>query len=163
MFEKLIPWKKKEEEGQLPVRYEEHPIARLRQEFDELMDRFREDWRSGLMSRWDESRWFGSRVEFDDKKDEYVLTAELPGFEPAEFDVKISGNILTLRAEHKEEGKVKKGNGSYRRYGSFMESFTLPQGVLSDQINARYHSGMLEVHLPKSEECQAKRIEVKSA
>ena len=49
------------------------------------------------------------------------------------------------------------------QYGRFHETFTLPQGVMSDQIDARYHNGVLELHLPKSEEAKAKRIAVKSA
>jgi len=46
-------------------------------------------------------------------------------------------------------------------YGTAL--FTLPKGVLPDQIDARYDSGVLELRLPKSEECRGKRIEVKSA
>ncbi len=102
-------------------------------------------------------------MAFDDRENEYVLRAEFPGFEPNDFDVQISGNVLTLRAEHKEEGKTKGGDGNYQRYGRFYESFTLPQGVLSDKVDAGYRNGVLEVHLPKNEECQAKRIEVKSS
>lgn len=159
MFGKLIPRKKKEGRD-LQVRYADHPIARLRQEFDDLWDRFWEDWQSGGLRTWDDPNWHGSRVALDDQEKEYVLRAELPGFEPEDFDVKVSGNVLTLRAEHKEEGK--KGNGSYQHFGSYYESFTLPQGVESDQIDARYHSGVLEVHMPKSEDVETKRIDVKS-
>jgi HSP20 family protein len=162
MIDKLIPWKKKEG-GDLKVRREDHPIGQLRRDFDELWNRFWDHWPTGGLSLWDDSRWFGSRVDLADSEKEYVLRAELPGFEPGEIDIKVSGNVLTLRAEHKEEGRSKKGNGSYHRYGSFCESLTLPRGVLSDQIDARYHSGVLEVHLPKSEERQAKRIKVKTA
>lgn len=161
MFSKIIPWKKRS--GEIKTPNEDHPIAQLRHDFDQLWDRFWNAWRQGELSLWDDSRWLGSRIDFDDSEREYVLRAEVPGFEPEDFDVKVSGNVLTLRAEHREKGKSKKGNGSYQRYGSFYESFTLPREVLSDKINARYHSGVLEVHLPKSEECQPKRIEVKSA
>ncbi len=161
MLNQLIPWKKKQNTN-LKTQQDDHPIARFRHDFDELIDRFWDDWRHGGLSLPDTSRWFGSHVEFDDHENEYVLRAELPGFEPEEFDVKLSGNVLTLRAEHKEEGKDKDGNGNYRRWGSFYESFTLPQGVITDKIDAQYKSGVLEVHLPKSEEYQAKRIEVKS-
>lgn len=83
----------------------------------------------------DESQHTSSRVDFDDTEKEYVLRAELPGFDPDELDVKISGNVLTLRAEHKEEGQ--EGDGSYRRHQSFYESFTLPNGVLTDKTDAR--------------------------
>lgn len=167
MFNKLIPWKKRS--GDVKVGYDDHSIGRFRDEIDHLWDHFWDDWRGGRgLSLWDNSslfnsRMFGSLVDWDDTEKEYVLRAEVPGFEPDDFDIKVSGNVLTLRAEHKEEKKAKKGQGSYHHYGSFYESVTLPNGVLSDQIDARYHSGVLEIHLPKSEECQGKRIEVTSA
>jgi HSP20 family protein len=119
------------------------------------------DWRNGGLDLWQDSRWFGSRVNFDESEKQYTLRVELPGYEPGDIDVKVSGDMLTLRAEHKEEGKEKNG-GSFQHYGSFYESFTLPKNVLANQVDARYHSGVLEVHLPKSEDCQAKRIEVKT-
>jgi HSP20 family protein len=160
MFGKLIPRRKPE--GKVKVwKEEENPVARLRHDFDELWNRFWDDWQHGLSMRR-EHGWLGSSMDFDDQEKEYVVRAELPGFEPDEFDLKVSGNMLTLRAEHKEDGKDENG-GSFQRYGSVSETFTLPSGVLSDKIDARYHSGVLEIHLPKSEEAQAKRITVNSA
>jgi HSP20 family protein len=159
MIGKLVPWRKKGNE----LKAHNHPsLSHLRSEFDQVWDRFWDDWSTGGLSKWEDgSRMLGAHVDLDDEEDEFVLRAELPGFEPNDFDVKVSGNVLTLKAEHKEEGKEK--NGSYRRYGSFYESFALPQGVQADNIGATYHSGVLEVHLPKSEQCQGKRIEVKSS
>jgi len=49
MFDKLIPWKKKER-GDWMVRNEDHPIARLHREFDDLWNRFWDDWKSGDLS-----------------------------------------------------------------------------------------------------------------
>ncbi|TWU17339.1 Spore protein SP21 [Novipirellula galeiformis] len=157
MFNKLTHWKQKS--GDLKARHEDHPLSRLRHDFDDLMHRFLED-DSDLTLNWGGSRMLGSRIEMDDNQDEYVLRAELPGFESGDFDVHISGNVLTMRAKHSEQKK--EGNGGYHRFESFHETFTLPQGVMTEQIDARYHSGVLEIHLPKSEECQAKRIDVKA-
>ena len=163
----LIPWKKKNNlnvrrEGELvPKSFIEdnefYPMARFRRDFDQLWNRFWDDW--GGLSEWRGSG--GWNFDLDDKENEYLLHADLPGFEPDEIDVSVSGNVMTVRAEHKEEDKSK--NGSSYRYGQFYETFTLPSGVLSDKIDARYHNGVLEVHLPKSEECKAKRITVRSA
>lgn len=149
MFGNLIP-RKSARGGDVGIRERDRlPAMQLRDEFDALWDRF-----------LDESRHLSTRVDFDDNENEFVLRAELPGYDPDELDVKVSGNVLTVRAEHKEEKK--EGEGSYRRHDSFYESFTLPQGVLTDKTDASYRSGVLEVHLPKSEECQAKRIAVKA-
>ncbi|HHM12341.1 MAG TPA: Hsp20/alpha crystallin family protein [Planctomycetaceae bacterium] len=163
----LTPWKKRQ--TSLPIQREEsrmdvwEPLARFREEFDALMEdffggRFGElsrfvGWEPGRPGQWD----FG----WEEKDDEYLLTAEIPGFEPEEIDVKLSGNVLTVRASHKEE-KSDKESATYR-YGEFYRTITLPSGVDTDKIDARYHSGVLEVHVPKSEEFQGRRIEVKQA
>lgn len=104
------------------------------------------------------ARPFGN---LDENENEYVPSAEMPGFEPEEIDVKISGNVLTVKADHKEESKSKNGRSS--RYSSFHQSFTLPTGVKSDQIDATYHSDVLELHLPKDESTPTKRIAVNAA
>ena len=160
MIDKLIPWKQRSDE--LKVRDDDRPISSLHSDFDQIWDRLLCDWNAGGMNKWsDDSRLPRANVGFDDEDNEYVLRAELPGFEPDDIDVKISGNVLTLKAERNEEGKA--NNGSYRRYGSFYESFALPHGVQVDNIDAKYHSGVLEVHLPKSEESKGKRITVQSS
>ena len=147
MLDKLIPWKRNG--GEVKVQNDDYPLTRFRQEFDDLWDRF-----------WSDSSLLGSGIEMDDNDKEYVVRAEVPGFSAEEIDVKVSGNVLTLAAEQKEESSEK--NGSFSRYGSFHKSFTLPQGVLTDKIDADYHNGVLELHLPKSEECKPKRIAVKA-
>lgn len=158
MFEKLIPYRKRDNQVKV-MNDENNPIAQMRREFDDLFDRFLSDWDRGL-SESASNGWLGAQYDLQDHENEYVLSLELPGFEPDDFDVKVSGNVLTLQAQHKDEGK--QNNGSYRRYGSFYESMTLPQGIKADEIDARYHSGVLEVHLPKGEDVHSQRIEVQA-
>ncbi len=160
----LTPWKKRQ--SSLPVSREEpfgewEPLSRFRQEFDSLMEEFFSD-RFGELGRfvgWEPGRTTSWEVGFEEKDDEYLLSAEIPGFEPEEIDVKVTGNVLSVRAEHREE-KSEDGGSSYR-YGEFYRTMTLPPGVDAEKIDAAYHSGVLEVHLPKSEEFQGRRIEVK--
>lgn len=170
----LIPWKKRNNGGTIAVQHAEpsrqdlsYPLSRFRDDFDTLMERFFDDrWfgsRFGNLPRhWNERYDWNSDLGWEDHENEYVFHAELPGYEPEDFDVKISGNVLTVRAEHKDEKKEKNG-GSHFRYGSFSRSVTLPHGVDEEKVEARYHSGVLELHLPKTEQAQGKRIEVKSA
>ena len=157
----LIPWKRRNGGSEVKVRPDHgdnyYPMTQLRNEFESIWDRFRSDWERGL-SHWDKGSRFGLNTGLEDKKNEYVYHADLPGFEPDEIDIKVSGNTLQLRAEHKEETN---GNeGSSYLYGSFQRFFTLPQGVDDQNIDARYHSGVLEVHLPKTEAAKGKRIPV---
>ncbi|WP_164103232.1 Hsp20/alpha crystallin family protein [Candidatus Laterigemmans baculatus] len=159
MFEKLLPHRQQQQGGLKRRQEESHPLARFRRDFDELWDRFLEEGATGLGFPGDQSL-IGGQVEWDDQENEYLVRAELPGFEPDEIDVKLAGNVLTMTAEHREEQK--EGDNGYRRYGRFYESFTLPQNVREEEIDARYHNGVLELRLPKSESSQAKRISVKA-
>ncbi len=160
----LIPWKKRHN-GNLKVQADrgpgDVPMNRIRDEFDMLMERFFENsfagqWPSLNMWDWSRGSW---NIELEDRGSEYLFQAEGPGFEPDDFDVKISGNTLTVRAETKEAKNGREGS-SYR-YGQYSQTVTLPKGVNVDEIKARYHSGVIEVHLPKRGDAQAKRIEVR--
>ncbi len=139
----------------------EHPLRRLREEMDSLFDRFfgateRNPGAAGLPSRmWD--------IDVQEADNEIVVRAEAPGFEPQDFDVHVSGNTLTIQAEHKEEAEDK-GKGYHRwehRFGRFQRSIPLSTAVNADKVDARYHSGVLEIHLPRSEQSSRKRIDVK--
>ena len=156
----LIPWKKKSD-GSVQVwrdhEDEHYPMDRFRNEFESLWDRFWNDWGRSL-GRWEDDLQTGFRGGLLDKPNEYLLQAELPGFEPGEIDVKVSGNMLSIRAEHKDEANGRQGT-SYR-YGSYVRHFTLPAGVDEEKIEASYRSGILEVHLPKHEAAKGKRIPV---
>lgn len=157
----LIPWKKTNGGGVKVRRDEEFfPVARLRDEFDALWDRFMTDWQRGLSTLEEDFR-SGLSGSVEDLPHEYMFRAQLPGFDSKDIDVQVSGNTLSIKAEHKQEEKAEQGASS--RYGSFHEFFTLPSGVDTSRIEARYHSGVLEVHLPKTEEAKAKRIAVTSA
>jgi HSP20 family protein len=92
---------------------------------------------------------------------EFVIHAEAPGFEGAEFEVFFSNDVLTLKAEHKVETEGKReGAVCCERY--FERDVTLPAGVNSEKIEATYKNGILEVHVPKSEECKPRRVIVKT-
>jgi len=145
----------------LPSLRNEHPFRWLREEMDALFDRFFGHWPAtrepgGFLERsWD--------VDVQEADNEIVVRTEAPGFEPKDFDIHVSGNTLTIRAEHKEEAEEKEEG--YRRweqrYGQFQRSIPLSTAVNADKVEARYHSGVLEVHLPRTEPSLRRRIEVK--
>jgi HSP20 family protein len=94
----------------------------------------------------------------EERENEVVLRAEVPGFDMSDMEVTLRGNELTVRAEHKEpEGEAKQ-----RRYARLERTMTLPAGINTEGIEARYHSGVLEVHLPRKPEAKPRRIEVKT-
>ena len=100
----------------------------------------------------------------DDKT--YKISAELPGLDPKDVDVSVSGNTLVLKGEKRQESEKKDKNYHFseRAYGSFQRSFELPASVDRDKIAADFSKGVLTLTLPKTSEAQkqAKKIEVKS-
>ncbi|SFQ20503.1 Hsp20/alpha crystallin family protein [Tranquillimonas alkanivorans] len=96
----------------------------------------------------------------------YRLTAEIPGIDPKEIEIKVTGDMLTVRGEKKEQKEETKASYrvSERRYGAFERSLRLPQDVDANAIDARVTDGVLTVTLPKSAEAKAsaRRIEVKT-
>lgn len=160
MFDKLIPWKRSNHGNghRLGLHHDDDSLSVLRRDFENLLGRF---WEEAGPGRSTSQGWLSGQIDLDENEREYVLTADLPGFDPNDIDVKVSGNVLTVKAEHKEESNDK--HGRLRRYGSFYESFSLPTGVKADAIDARYHSGVLELVVPKDEATPSKRIEVKAA
>jgi len=154
----LVPWRRSEV-GPL-AEWPEHPLLRLREDFEALWDRFGTDWASmgGFPTP---AEPFGPRrgLEVDDQENELVVRAQAPGFNPEELEVQVTpNNNLLIRAEHKEEQK-EKGRQAFR-FGRIQQTVALPRGVDTDKIEAKYHNGLLEIHVPKGEPAKGKRIEV---
>jgi HSP20 family protein len=101
----------------------------------------------------------------DDKA--YKISAELPGLDPKDVDVSVSGNTLVLKGEKRQEKEEKDKNYyfSERAYGSFQRAFELPVSVDHAKIAADFSKGVLTITLPKTPDAQKqqKKIEVKSA
>lgn len=97
--------------------------------------------------------------------DHFIVKADLPGIEPKSFDISLSGNLLTIRGEKKEEREEK--NERYytveRQFGSFSRTFMLPSDVEEDGIEASYKDGVLNVTIPKSARAKQKKIQVKTS
>lgn len=105
-------------------------------------------------------------VDIVEKDTAYEVTAELPGLDESNIEVKVSNGALTIRGEKKEEKEEKKKDYylSERRFGSFERRFQLPQGVDESKIDARFKKGVLTVILPKTPEAQSqeKKIAIKA-
>ena len=80
----------------------------------------------------------------------------------ADFNVKLDGNILTIRAEKKQETKDETSKSIRKEfsYKSFKRSFTLDEKIDAASINAKYENGVLKVELPKKEETKAVAKEI---
>ena len=104
-------------------------------------------------------------VTEDDKA--YKITAELPGMSEKDIDISVTGDMIVLKGEKRQEREEKNKNRylSERSYGAFQRSFALPDGIDRDKIGADFAQGVLTVTLPKTPETQKqqKKIEIKAA
>ena len=101
--------------------------------------------------------------DISEADDHFVVKADLPGIDPKNLEISLTGNVLTIMGEKKEEREEK--NERYytleRQFGSFTRSFMLPADVKEDGIEASYKGGVLRVNIPKSERAKQKKIPVK--
>ncbi|HVK60108.1 MAG TPA: Hsp20/alpha crystallin family protein [Bdellovibrionales bacterium] len=124
-------------------------------DFDQVVDRFLVNPFASLFGDVPQlSRRPVSQIKETD--DSYILRAELPGVPKEDIQIDVNGNLMSIRAEHSEEGE------SRSEYRSFQQSFTIPSTVDADRIEANVDNGVLEVLLPKAEVAQAKRIQVQT-
>jgi len=105
-------------------------------------------------------------VNITEEKDEYRVSLAAPGLKKDDFKLDVDGNILTISSE-KEESKEEKDKRFTRKeysYSSFSRSFTLPEEINREKIEAKYEDGVLKISLPRKEEAKkpaAKHIAVK--
>ena len=95
--------------------------------------------------------------------DSLVVEGSLPGIDPEDLDVSLSGNILTIKGESKQEKEEEMGRYYYfreRRYGAVQRTLTLPVEVNVDEVEAQFENRVLTLSLPKVEEAKSKRIDV---
>jgi len=102
-------------------------------------------------------------VNIAENKDEFKVSLAAPGMKKSDFNIDIQGNILTVSAEteeKKEEKDEKDENYTRKEYSfsSFSRSFTLPDEVNKEKIEATYVDGVLKLSLPKKEEAKKAAI-----
>ncbi|HYY24711.1 MAG TPA: Hsp20/alpha crystallin family protein [Candidatus Udaeobacter sp.] len=105
--------------------------------------------------------WYPA-VDILESKEEYLIRAELPGMKKEDLNLEVKDGTLTLTGERKSE---KPADGvEYRSVervnGKFLRSFTLPETVKHDEIQATYTDGVLEIHVPKAEQVKPRQITV---
>jgi HSP20 family protein len=140
-------------DANVATRRNRHPLDLFRRQFDDLFDRM---WGGMLApSGWDVGAERGWGFDVDQNDKEVVVRAEMPGFEQNEVDVRLDNDVLTIRAEkeQKEDGR--------QEYRNFYRAVTLP-GVEAEKAQATYRNGVLELHLPRKESANAKRIAVQA-
>lgn len=133
-------------------------LEELRESMDRLFEDFfgRRPLRRVRADRWQPA------IDMYETDREVVVRAELPGIDPKDVDISISGNVLSLKGESKLEREVNEKDYYRRelRYGAFSRSITLPVDVKAEGAKATFRHGILEVRIPKAEEALPKTIKI---
>jgi len=97
-------------------------------------------------------------VNITEHKDEYQVSLAVPGLKKDDFKINVDGNMLIISSEKEAttEDKEKKFTRKEYSYSSFSRSFTLPEEINKEKIEAKYEDGVLKLTLPRKEE--AKKI-----
>ncbi len=160
----LIPWRKKKERRENGSR-PETSLARLRTEIDTLFDRFlRDPW--SLLSAETLPGWIGGpRTDLAETDDAVIVTMEVPGVDPKDVDIELSGDLLTVRGEKKAEHEQRGRDYHFveREFGTFARTIQLPATVDPDKVEATYKNGVLTIRIAKHAEARPKRVKVRHA
>ena len=156
--DKTVKDKRSEDESQGPDDNTRAPLAipefGLSSVFEDFMRPFEfvePFFQDSVESVWAELAGREPILDIQDRGDHYVMTAELPGFDKKDIEVKISSNVLELRADRSsdkettsEEGvRIQKSRSYYHRF------LNLPDEVLEEKVVGTMKNGVLELRLPK--------------
>jgi len=133
-------------------------IERLRSEFDRVLDRFRgpaelEEFEDKLVR---------PRIESFVEDGKLTVRADMPGIDPKEIEVKVTGNTLYVKGKREEKKETKKRDFLRREvhYGSYEYSTSLPEGIKAEDVKAAYKDGVLELVAPLPKELAPKEVKV---
>lgn len=151
----LIPWRWKENQVA-----PDNTLTEFRREVDDLFNHFFGS--SGWLPVPNLGRGFTPALDVSETDEDLLIKAELPGVDPKEIEVNLSGTTLTVKGEKKEEREEKTENMHRieRSYGSFSRSITLPCEVKEDKIEANFKNGVLNLKLPKAETNKKRSIKI---
>lgn len=99
------------------------------------------------------------------KGDTYCVEAEIPGVDKKDLDVRVDGNMLTIRGERKMSRETKEEEYLLKEseYGSFLRRLTLPEGVSAENVHASYDNGILKITMPMEKKAiVGRKVEIES-
>jgi HSP20 family protein len=133
-------------------------IDTLRRSFDEMFDQ--------MLGERPVMRSLGAdrkpAIESYLENGAFVVRADLPGIDPKDVDITVSGNLLQIRG-HRESTQETKGRDYYHRevrYGAFERSIQLPQGISAADVKASYQNGVLELRAPLPAQAKPHKVAV---
>lgn len=138
-------------------------LQSFQSEMNQLFQRFYHDTMELKDDLLSEKGSFTPAFNIKEKRDKYLVEAEIPGMNHDQIDIEVKGHTLLIQGEKQEEDQTEEDETHIveRRFGSFQRSFTLPEDAVVDDITAESDSGVLKIHIPKTENSgDSKKIKV---
>lgn len=162
-----VPGKEEKNMGLLEKWKSSRDLERFGREFDDLFERF------GLGSEWFprfpfDREWLAEpatlrpALESYVQEGKFVVRADLPGIDPKNVDIKVVGDVLTIKGSREEKQETKKNDLIRReiRYGSFERAVSLPEGIKAADLKATYRDGVLELTASLPQEAAPKEVKI---
>jgi HSP20 family protein len=138
------------------------PTTIVREDFENLFDRFFGRGLTGQPSRVFETTWSPS-LDFSEDEKAYIVRLEAPGIPKDDLEVNLDGQILTIsgRRSFEKEEKNEEYFWREREQGRFVRTVRLPSAVDGSKVEANYNDGVMTIRLPKAESNNRSRILIK--
>jgi len=134
-------------------------LERFRRDFDDLFDRF---FGAGVSTPWQSGAAAAPKIESFMEDGKMIVRADLPGVDPDDVEVSITGDMLTVRGARQAREEQKGRDFLHRevRYGNFERTVTLPKGIKTEDIRASYQNGVLELTIPIPKESSTRKVPI---
>jgi HSP20 family protein len=134
----------------------------VREDFENLFDRFFGRGLSGAPARVFDTMWVPS-LDFSEDEKNYIVRLEAPGIPKDDLEVNLEGQILTIsgRRNFEKEEQNEEYFWREREQGRFVRTVRLPSAVDASKVEATYDNGVMAIRLPKAQGSTKSRITIK--
>jgi len=110
------------------------------------------------------NNWGMPAIDLYQTEGDVILKASLPGLKADDVQISITGDVLTIKGEFRQNDEAKDSTYHLKeqRSGSFERSLSLPTLVQTDKTKAEFENGILTITMPKAEQVRPKTISVKA-
>ena len=139
-------------------------LMSIEKEFNKLFNTFSNKF--GISNEGEnemENAVWAPLTDISEDNENYYLNLDVPGVDKNDVKISYSNGNLVIKGERKDEKETKKSeyHRIERSFGKFFRSFTLPEKIKEDKIEAKFKDGALSIVIPKADEVKPREIEVK--
>lgn len=137
-------------------------LSTIQRDMDDLFRRTFGNLTANIFGREVRMGLWSPAVDCFVKEGNFVVHADIPGIDPRNIDISITGNLLTIKGERKSEVEEKKGGYLFREasYGTFERTVSLPEGCETDKVHATYRNGVLELTMPAKAGALPRKVKI---